>query len=332
MEVVIEIVEPGRRAPNIRRFSGEKIIVGRAWDADLVIADDEVDPQHIAIHLDIESDQFSLEDLDSTYGVRVNGRRLNPEQTIPYGELITLGQTSFRVHRRTDTVPPVSARTTTERLLRLLSQPWLAILLGIAAVTLQQYISFLSTAVQLEWENTLNSMLSFATGLAIWSLLWGGIAKLLKHQIRIWTHLGLSALFWIFHLLLGELRFFLLFNTLSSTVADISQAVIVATLLFTWVFLALKVTSHAHHRTRAIIAGGIVSLFITSSFIIPRFQQQEYVNLVPLEIKSMHPGLLLRGGDSNSEFMNNLNQSFERTTIVAKERREERREKKTSQP
>ncbi len=83
-----------RRGPapgQVFEFDGEVITVGRETGNDLVAADAEVSRHHA--RLVREGEGYLLEDLGSTNGTFLNGRRLISPQAIGDGDLINLGET-----------------------------------------------------------------------------------------------------------------------------------------------------------------------------------------------------------------------------------------------
>jgi FHA domain/Protein of unknown function (DUF3662) len=88
-EAELEIVEPGRAARRVR-LDGRAVIIGRASDCGLVLADAHVSREHARI--DFRGGVFVLTDLGSTNGTRVNGHRIR-EVVLGAGDRIELGQT-----------------------------------------------------------------------------------------------------------------------------------------------------------------------------------------------------------------------------------------------
>jgi hypothetical protein len=82
------LVGDGRRS----RLSGSRVVVGRSRDCDVVVSDPNVSRRHAELrHGD---DGWSVTDLGSTNGVRVNGRRVDQSALRP-GDRITIGLTEL---------------------------------------------------------------------------------------------------------------------------------------------------------------------------------------------------------------------------------------------
>jgi len=83
----------------------EKIIVGRDSGSDIVIDDIEISRNHLVITK--EGKSFQIEDLNSTNGTFLNGKKLEKPTLLKNGDLISLGENHFLefVYERTDEVP-----------------------------------------------------------------------------------------------------------------------------------------------------------------------------------------------------------------------------------
>jgi hypothetical protein len=86
------LVGGGRR----RMLSGDHLVLGRSREADLVLDDPNVSRRHAELRR--EGDRWSIADLGSTNGVKVNGRRVERAELDP-GDEILLGtlELSFEV-------------------------------------------------------------------------------------------------------------------------------------------------------------------------------------------------------------------------------------------
>lgn len=103
----LEGASPARRAKALLVVSGGRRVVvpprgavlGRSRECDVVLDDSSVSRRHAQLRP--QADGWVLEDLDSTNGVRVNGRTLHGAQVLRSGDRIELGSTEvvFEVAR-----------------------------------------------------------------------------------------------------------------------------------------------------------------------------------------------------------------------------------------
>ena len=83
---------PGQ-AERVYRIEQPETLIGRGPAAHLCVADDSISREHVAILL--EGDEFQVEDLQSTNGTRVNGKRVRSAR-LADGDEIQIGQTRLR--------------------------------------------------------------------------------------------------------------------------------------------------------------------------------------------------------------------------------------------
>ena len=82
------LVGEGRRSV----LSGRRAVIGRSRDCDVVVADPNVSRRHAELHRDEHG--WSVVDLGSTNGIKVNGRRVD-QALLRDGDRITLGLTDL---------------------------------------------------------------------------------------------------------------------------------------------------------------------------------------------------------------------------------------------
>jgi serine phosphatase RsbU (regulator of sigma subunit) len=92
--VVLDGSDPGRRVP----LSATPITVGRDAARDLVLDDSEVSRSHLRVS--VVSSRVLIEDLNSTNGTFVRGRRIKGAVQIAEGTLVQLGRHILKVERR----------------------------------------------------------------------------------------------------------------------------------------------------------------------------------------------------------------------------------------
>jgi Protein of unknown function (DUF3662)/FHA domain len=82
------LVGGGRR--NV--LSGSKVVLGRSRECDIVVSDPNVSRRHAELRRD--DSHWSIVDLGSTNGIKVNGRRVS-DATLREGDRVTLGVTDL---------------------------------------------------------------------------------------------------------------------------------------------------------------------------------------------------------------------------------------------
>ncbi len=77
-------------------LAGDRVVLGRAADCDLVIADPRVSRHHAELRR--QDDGFLLVDLGSTNGTFLNGQRIGQALPLRAGDVIELGAARFIYH------------------------------------------------------------------------------------------------------------------------------------------------------------------------------------------------------------------------------------------
>jgi len=78
--------------------SGETL-VGRSPNTDITLLDEGISREHALIAFDEASGGHTIEDLQSTNGTKVNGKRVR-STTLSHGDRIEIGHTVFEFRRR----------------------------------------------------------------------------------------------------------------------------------------------------------------------------------------------------------------------------------------
>ncbi|MCU0670528.1 MAG: FHA domain-containing protein [Myxococcota bacterium] len=75
-------------------LSGEETLIGRNPTTDITLLDEGISREHAIILFDAETERYEIEDLESTNGVKVNGRRVR-SAVLASGDAIQIGHTLF---------------------------------------------------------------------------------------------------------------------------------------------------------------------------------------------------------------------------------------------
>ena len=76
-------------------LSSDETIIGRNPTTDITLLDESISREHAIVALDEATGIYSLEDLQSTNGSKVNGKRVRSAELAP-GDEIEIGHTSFK--------------------------------------------------------------------------------------------------------------------------------------------------------------------------------------------------------------------------------------------
>ena len=76
-------------------LTAEEIVIGRNPTTDITLLDEGISREHAVIHYDADAPGYVIEDLQSTNGTKLNGKRIR-SAPLSEGDEIQIGQTMFR--------------------------------------------------------------------------------------------------------------------------------------------------------------------------------------------------------------------------------------------
>jgi pSer/pThr/pTyr-binding forkhead associated (FHA) protein len=76
-------------------LTGAETLIGRNPTTDITLLDEGVSREHALVAYDAGSDAYTVEDLQSTNGTKVNGKRVR-SATLSHGDEIAIGHTCFQ--------------------------------------------------------------------------------------------------------------------------------------------------------------------------------------------------------------------------------------------
>jgi pSer/pThr/pTyr-binding forkhead associated (FHA) protein len=79
-------------------LAATETLIGRNPTTDITLLDDGISREHAIILYDTDSDSYSVEDLQSTNGTQVNGKRVR-SVTLQSGDEVRVGRTLFQFLR-----------------------------------------------------------------------------------------------------------------------------------------------------------------------------------------------------------------------------------------
>ena len=76
-------------------LSGQEVVIGRNPTTDITLLDEGISREHALVLFDEDGPAYVIEDLQSTNGTKVNGKRVRSASLVE-GDEIQIGQTLFR--------------------------------------------------------------------------------------------------------------------------------------------------------------------------------------------------------------------------------------------
>ncbi len=88
-------IQDGGFAGMIYDLDSEEILIGRNPTTDITLLDEGISREHALISFDEDECSYSIEDLQSTNGTLVNGKRVR-SSPLAHGDEIRIGFTNFQ--------------------------------------------------------------------------------------------------------------------------------------------------------------------------------------------------------------------------------------------
>jgi pSer/pThr/pTyr-binding forkhead associated (FHA) protein len=79
-------------------LEAEETLIGRNPNTDITLLDEGISREHALVLYDAEGDRYVVEDLQSTNGTKVNGKRVRSAELHP-GDTLQIGSTEFEFVR-----------------------------------------------------------------------------------------------------------------------------------------------------------------------------------------------------------------------------------------
>lgn len=79
-------------------LEGPETLIGRNPTTDITLLDEGISREHAIVQYDPDADEYSVEDLQSTNGTKVNGKRVRSAVLQP-GDEVQIGHTRFQFLR-----------------------------------------------------------------------------------------------------------------------------------------------------------------------------------------------------------------------------------------
>lgn len=260
MAVVVELLDRANRHLSFFRFHGGRVVVGRAPDCEVMLADPHVDPHHLEITEMPVTGALSARDLSSLNGSFRGAawRRRRPlgvvDEPLSSGEILTVGRTRLRVMSSSAPVAKALEVSRWETIGAAASQPWLWGLLAILAVILSALQSYFTapvgSGVAVHWLNGFYPLLAALIYAAFWSFVARSTGS--EPKLALNFALALAALVVLGSFQLGNP--FVLYNLDIWYFGRYLEPLVNALVLFAVIFMSLATATHLPRWARLGVA------------------------------------------------------------------------------
>jgi len=310
MELIFEVIEPSGRVQQCRKLGGQQILIGRAFNNDLILTDPTVDPYHAVIEM-TDNGQMLLKDLGSVNGTFDEAKqRIQADMPLISGSEYLFGKTRVYMYRPDHPVAATTRIGNAENAMNYLGNPLLLSAAFLLTFSLYAGSQWLNMFTGFKWQGIANvSLMIFGSALAI-TIFWAVIGRILRHELHFWKQATIVLIFMIAQFLLAIFYDLILFNTLdymfSMAIMILLECVLVAVLLWFNLYLATNQTGAQRLKTAISIALVLMVLSVYSEFLF-----REDFSEIPDYVRVLKPPVYHLGGTiSEEEFITNAASVF----------------------
>ena len=260
-EYFLEVVDRSGLVRERVSLNRTPVILGRAYDCQVIIEDPYVCPQHIQISL-AENGELLIEDLDSLNGLSISKHGAKQSQLkLRPGEDCFIGWTKLRFRCRDEQVVPARHDHSRQLVFSLLQQPkFLAIIMVLTFFQLI-FSGWLDQSRQVELHTLLVAPASIYLFLIAWALVWSVVGKLLVHRACFFTHFSIAVAMISLTLIIDGATGYSLF------MLDMDLLQIKIQLATGFIVTAIILYAHLHFATRARPKNQLVTaIFVSAIF------------------------------------------------------------------
>ena len=312
--LIIRVSKGGKSQPVFHRVENFPFRIGRAFDNNLIIADETVSAHHIEIH--IEENGFQVLSIADENGTWIDKEKLidNHQKlhklTVPAS--INIGRTHLDLHVAHSPVEPTLIIARSSRLTELASTIWLALGLILAYMLLIFYFSYQQLSLNNNWAEIAVSRILFFTIPILIATVMGFFSRLFLHSWRYFLQLSIASFASLIYLLTEELNSVISYFFTSQGAADFLM-LIFSSIFFAWILTwQIRVISTTSIKRAAFLGIGLVWIVLGINTVqniveIPDFRAQPTMhNLV-----QRYDIRLLPSVESVPEFVSNVGEALQ---------------------
>lgn len=232
--IIIRVSKGGRSQPVFHRADNFPFRIGRAYDNDLIIADETVSAHHLELHA--SDDGFQVKSIADENGTWIGKDQLNEGHDIhdlSVPTTINIGRTHLDLHAAHSPVEPTLIIARSSRLSEIASTIWLALSLTLVYMLATFYFSYQQFSLNNDWTEILvNRLLYFAIPIAIATVM-SFVSRVFLHSWRYLLQLSIASFGCLVFILSEELNAVISYFFTNQTAADL-LILIFSGIFFAW--------------------------------------------------------------------------------------------------
>ena len=317
MELIIERITRNKKVLSFHKVKGDKVRIGRAYDNDVVLQEEHVDPYHAEIDIYDQDEVLVMTDLRTVNGIKTEDeQRVQGNTRVNSGDVFTLGKTHIRILRSDHQVAPAKELSVLEDIASQLNQWYFAALALVMFWSTLMFYSFVTRFDTVIWSKEAAKYSLFSLILLAIPAIIAISARFAKKEVRFFASMAFCfSIFLLFQLSSASAEW-LGFNwPNSSSVSIIMTGVELALMIsFFWgaFYLASNMTMQKITLVSIVFVAGISGLIFYS-------KQRNEIELYPATTVVILPNsLLIANAESLASHQKNSQTLFKQAEIEAK--------------
>ncbi len=270
--IVLEVLDKYGKVRERMRISSFPVIIGRAYDNDVILDDEYASPRHLVIERD-EQGMLRARDLNSENGLyRIPSLNRVDALTITSDNQLLVGSTHIRI-RRTDfaVAPTVLANRRRKSAQNMLASGWLFMPILLAAAVTLVMGKYFQTFQKIKYQGLILETLSPLLALMIWAGIWAFVGRILGHRAAFFAHANivLTAMLVFYGLDYAVDYYSFAFSAVASAkmIAAAGMALAGGAMLYGHMHVATQQRPKRTALTSGLVAAGILGMILFSNHV-----------------------------------------------------------------
>lgn len=261
--LIIRVSRGGRSQPVFHRVDRFPYLVGRAYDNDLIIADETVSAHHLEIHAD--ENGYRIKTLSDENGTWIGKHKLGGgEHELKVPTTINIGRTHLETHAAHSPVEPTLIIARSHPISELFSHLYMAIGMILLYLLVNYYFAYNQTSIVQDWNEILiNQLRNYQqTDFFGYPIMLAGImsvmSRIFHHSWRFSLQLSISSIGFLVYIVLDEYRSNISYFFTSDAIAN-ALIVLISGVFFAWLLAwQLRAASMISVKRAAFVGIGVV--------------------------------------------------------------------------
>lgn len=299
MEIILEIVSRGGRTLERQRVNRSRITIGRAFDNDVILSDDTVDPHH-AVVSENGTGELQINDLGSVNGTRIDGHGITETTRFDSGDEFGFGRARVRIYHVHHAVGDTVRIGGFDGLINHLGKTSTTLALLAIVLSATVFEIWLNSYSGMRWQQVGLGVFSVVTASAVVALFFAILGRIVKHEGRFQTQFSVVLIYLIAQSIVVYAYELILFNTLNFVVSVALGLAASYLLLCQALTLNLHIATYLTNRQVWKFSLAFTSVLLCVS-VYPQIVERTEFSNSPRYVKEIKPPLLRVSGSMDAD-------------------------------